>query len=325
MAEPGVGCKRGLMLVSCEMDPITDLLRSIRFSTAFYYLLAGRAPWGFRVPDLGSAKFHVVHSGRCWLHAGGSDVELGAGDVVLLASGIEHELTDPRQAPRLDIQRIARNLVTDHTYRLGIGGHGAECELLCGQLKYRSEVWDVLQLGLPPVLVVRPRDRSDRFGQLVRAARGELEQPGLGSATVLTRLGDLIVVEILRTYISGEPLGLGPGMLAGLSDRVIAAALNAIHCDPARTWTIDQLASVAIVSRSTLVARFRRIVGCSPGDYVRRWRLARAAEDLEVTDQSVQRIALGVGYGSGSAFSKAFKETFGVSPGRYRADARRAE
>ena len=301
------------------VDPVSDLLELVRFSTAFYYCLDARAPWAFAVPDLHSAKFHVVRRGRCWLHLGDEVRQLSAGDVVLLAAGVEHRLSQPLRAlHNIDIERAAKQRVAPHTFRLGIGESGEAAEIVCGRLHYRPEIWGVLTSGLPDVVKVRPGDRSKRFGQLVETTTSELEQGGPGSPAVLARLGDLLVVEILRSCIAQGSADLGPGVLAALRHPATSPALAAIQRDPARSWTLDELAASALVSRSTLIAAFRDTLNCSPGEFIRRLRIAKAAQRLNDTRLPIEEIAHQVGYRSVSAFSKTFKDTVGESPGRYR-------
>jgi AraC-like DNA-binding protein len=73
------------------------------------------------------------------------------------------------------------------------------------------------------------------------------------------------------------------------------------------------------MSRSAFSARFRELVGESPRSYITRTRLAHAAGLLHTTDASLAQIAARAGYGTEFSLSKAFKRTFGVAPGAYRA------
>lgn len=109
-----------------------------------------------------------------------------------------------------------------------------------------------------------------------------------------------------------------------LGDPVAAAALRALHADPAASWSNERLAAAAGVSRPTLARRFTALVGRPPMAYLTWWRLNLAAVRLRDTADSLSAVARGVGYGSPYALSHAFSREFGTTPGRYRAATRAA-
>jgi AraC-like DNA-binding protein len=144
----------------------------------------------------------------------------------------------------------------------------------------------------------------------------ESTQPGPGAEFVIVRLMELILVEMLR----GEALQVNErntGLLAGLADPVTARALWAMHKDVASDWTVSALASLCNVSRSTFAARFRKIVGTGPIEYLMRWRMALAKDELRLGERSIGEIAFAIGFQSSSAFSTAFTRAVGCSPKRY--------
>jgi len=139
-----------------------------------------------------------------------------------------------------------------------------------------------------------------------------------GAHEVVTRLADVLLTQALRAALNQlQPPG-GAGLLA-LGDRHIAAAIELIHSRPGHGWTVGELASKVALSRSAFSARFRELAGESPMQYITRTRLATAAELLRSTDAPLARIATQAGYGTEFSFSKAFKRSFGIAPGRYRA------
>ena len=304
------------------MDVVSDLLRAVRFSSAFYCLLRGEAPWGLDIPSTETANFHVMRSGECCLRTESREVRLSEGDVALVARGLAHAVADEASSPTVPVHEVAADAATSGTYRLDLGGGGTRAELMCGKLSYRTEIWGALAMSLPAVVVVRPGDNSTRFRHLVEAARSELIRPDVGAEAVLTRLGDLILVELIRAYLTGAPPDKETGVLAGIRNPETAPVLSAIHREPGRGWTLDRMAAIAMMSRSSFTERFRATVGVSPGEYVRRMRIARAAALLEETGSTIDWIAREVGYGSASALGKAFRGTVGLAPGRYRARSR---
>jgi AraC-like DNA-binding protein len=108
-----------------------------------------------------------------------------------------------------------------------------------------------------------------------------------------------------------------PGLLRGLGDVRLAEAIRHMHGDPARAWTVAQLAKEAALSRSGFFDRFTRIVGLPPMEYLLGWRMALAKDLLRREELGIAEVAERVGYGSASTFSTAFSRYVGQPPGRY--------
>jgi AraC-like DNA-binding protein len=142
-----------------------------------------------------------------------------------------------------------------------------------------------------------------------------------GAHTVVSRLADILFIQIVRGYLAGLPED-ATGWLGALKDQQIGAALTLIHQNPERDWTVLALAEQVAMSRSAFAARFNRIVGEPPLHYLTRWRMQKAAGLLREGQASLAEIAEQVGYDSEAAFSKAFKRAIGSAPGAYRRAAR---
>ncbi len=95
------------------------------------------------------------------------------------------------------------------------------------------------------------------------------------------------------------------------------AALSSMHGEPARAWTVEELAHTVGMSRTAFAQTFKRLVGSSPVEYLTRWRMTLAADRIQSTGESVASLAPVVGYQSESAFSAAFKRQWGSSPREY--------
>ncbi|GII59067.1 hypothetical protein Pth03_74560 [Planotetraspora thailandica] len=146
----------------------------------------------------------------------------------------------------------------------------------------------------------------------------EMRERPLASTLVAEHLALVMLIHLLRLHLVVARPGETSGWLAGLTDPIVASALRAIHARPAHAWTVSQLGTVAEVSRSTLAARFKQVVGQSPLEYLTGWRIELAAAHLRRGDDTVAAIARQVGYGSESALSDAFKRITGASPREYR-------
>jgi AraC-like DNA-binding protein len=146
----------------------------------------------------------------------------------------------------------------------------------------------------------------------------ELTNPSLGNSIVVQHLGHIMLVQVLRLYLIQEGNG-APSWLVAISDPRIGAAIQAIHTDPARSWTVENLAKIAGVSRSTFALRFKQKSGVTPLEYVLRWRMQLAGRFLKTNNHvTISSTAQKLGYDSDSAFSHAFKRVMGCSPREYR-------
>jgi AraC-like DNA-binding protein len=154
----------------------------------------------------------------------------------------------------------------------------------------------------------------------------ELAQPRLGTDAIVPALLDTLLLYVLRAWFDAQPVSGATGWAAALGDPGTAAALRAIHGDPARPWTVATLAAEAGLSRAPFARRFAALLGQPPLTYLTWWRMTTAARLLRESDQPLTAVAARVGYASEFAFSAAFKRRYGVAPGRFRrADARPPE
>jgi AraC-like DNA-binding protein len=142
-----------------------------------------------------------------------------------------------------------------------------------------------------------------------------------GGDTVLTRLAELMFIEVLRRYLVDLPPGQ-TGWLAGLRDEVVGAALMLLHSRPGHAWTLEDLAREVASSRSNLARRFTELVGQPPMQYLMHWRMQVAANLLVQSGAKVASIGTEVGYDSEAAFSRAFKKSTGLAPGAWRESRR---
>jgi AraC-like DNA-binding protein len=91
-----------------------------------------------------------------------------------------------------------------------------------------------------------------------------------------------------------------------------------LHSDPARAWTVEELAKNVGLSRSALAERFHALIGAPPMQYLTRWRISLAATRLRESNAPIMRVAADVGYESEGAFNRAFKRELGLPPATWR-------
>ena len=198
------------------------------------------------------------------------------------------------------------------------GGGGEVTQQLCGFLGSEA-AFSPLLASLPPVLKLDLRATASGawIESSFRFAVSEIAAGRIGSATVITKLSELLFVEAVSQFVASLPAERR-GWLAGLRDPQIGRALALLHARATDEWTAETLALEVGMSRSVFAERFTSLVGHPPMHYLALWRMHLAAQQLREGHGSVAQIAFEVGYGSEAAFSRAFKRQFGTSPGIWR-------
>jgi AraC-like DNA-binding protein len=313
------------------MDALSETLRVVRLVGAIFINAKFTAPWCYQSPRADVAApllepnaenlviFHLITEGECFVEMPDQPpVRLSAGDAVIFPQGDAHLMTSepglpPAKGSRLDVVLARRPRL------LAYGGGGATTRLLCGYMACDARLARMLLTGLPSL--VRTNVRGSNAGvwleASVRYALAEARSPRPGGAGVLSKLAEVLFIEVLRLYMNEQHEGR-TGWLAGVSDRIVGATLNAMHKDPAHGWTLEELARLANTSRSVLAERFQHLVGSSPMQYLTQWRMMLAANLLRNSSAPLARIAEGVGYQTDTAFIRAFRREFGSPPATWR-------
>jgi len=164
---------------------------------------------------------------------------------------------------------------------------------------------------LPSCIQIRKAESAGWLEGIVHFLLVEAGDVQPGAALMISRLIDLVVIRALRSWVHQ---GNTSGWLGGLSDVRIANVLKAVHERPMQRWSIESLAGIAGMSRSSFCERFTALVGRSPLRYHNEWRLALARDLLAKRSARVGEIGLSIGYESEAAFSRAYKSQFGHSP-----------
>lgn len=298
-------------------DPLAELITLLRPARVMGKRISGAGRWGVRYAPFGHPGFCVVTDGACLLTVDGADaLHLQAGDFVFLPatpgfvlSGfapVEPQLVEPAAIATEELE-----------LRHGALEGEPDMRMLGGYFVFDSPDTALLVALLPPVIHVRG---EDRLGVLVRLVREEAMQTKAGRDLILTRLVEVLLIEALRAA-PGD--GAPAGLLRGLADERLARSIREMHRDPARAWTVEQLAKVAALSRSAYFQRFTRAVGLPPMEYLIAWRMAIAKDMLDRQDVGMEQVAERVGYSSASTFSAAFARYVGRPPSGYARERRR--
>ncbi|MFD0560017.1 AraC-like DNA-binding protein [Stackebrandtia endophytica] len=306
------------------MDVLSDVISVMRTGHPRSARSAWGRPFGQRfAPGPGGAGFQVVLQGSCLLIPTDGEVRrLDPGDVVFFPHGGGHALADSLDTP-LRGHTCDPEVDDRFEHRHGAPPIGNEPDdpavvTLCGAYQLDSARTHPLLADLPAMIHLRSgMGQPATLRATVELLTTELTDPRLGADAIIPALLDTMLLYILRTWFDRAPSRVS-GWNAALSDSAVTAALEAIHSEPERRWTVESLGAVANLSRAAFARRFSTLVGRSPLAYLTWWRMTLAARLLTDTDRPLSAVSTQVGYRSEFAFASAFKRQFGSPPGQYR-------
>jgi AraC-like DNA-binding protein len=297
------------------MDPLSDVLALLKPSTFAFRGLDAGGTWALAFPANDGIKCYAINSGACWLDLENSTapVRLSAGDVVLLPTGSAFRLYSVGDAPLMDAVGFFAACPAGEIATLNGGGAASG---VGGYFDFEGRHADVLLAMLPPIVHIRAEANKAELRGSIERLMGELRAPQPGSSLIAEHLAQTLLIEALRLHLA-ERSHESAGWLFALADPRMNAVIAAMHSDPGRKWTLQDLARVAGMSRSSFAARFRSAVGEPAMDYLTRWRMMVAANRLAEGNVPIAIVAPAVGYESESAFGAAFKRIIGESPRRF--------
>ena len=297
------------------MDPLSDVLSLLKpRSYASGGIDAGEAFAMKFGPHVG-IKCYAVVSGQSWLVVDGvaEPVSLTAGDCFILPRGRPFRLATDLAITPVDAYSLFAPV---RDGRINTVNGGGSFLIVGGHFSLSGSHADVLLASLAPVVHIRRESDKAALRWAIERMMQELRERQPGGFLVAQQLAYTMLIQALRLHLA-DGLQSGVGWLFALSDKQVGAAINAMHEEPARRWTLQELAGRVGMSRSTFAQRFKETVGDSPMEYLTRWRMLLAGDRLENSKDPVSAIALSLGYESESAFSTAFKRVMGCSPRQY--------
>ena len=314
------------------MDVLSNVLDAVHISGAVLFRVEFGDPFAYSTPPSEQyapmlvkharrlMMFHLVLAGGCLLQVGnGEPVEVGAGDVIMLPRGDALMLADASAPPAESIFGCLPPFPWLEPVQLTLGGDGPRTTIICGFLHTDEAILGPLIADLPSLVVVRTATALPRLKAMLAYTVEELQAGRPGSPSIVNRLTEVLFIEVLRhTLIDSEHTTL----LAALRDPIVGRTLAALHGDPARPWTVEEMARAAASSRTLVAERFHALVGCPPAEYLARWRMQLAARRLHDGRQSTAAVAESVGYQSESAFNRAFQRYLGETPAAWRRQRR---
>lgn len=294
------------------MDILQEHLVRARASGGVFARSIAAPPWGLRLPGTIQLAVHAVIQGRAWLWADGQEdaLELRPGDLALVRGGPDHFIAHEPGAECVLPEDFRARHAADEDER-----DPRASVFLCGAYRFAGDIGAGLVNSLPPLLSIPARIDDPIHGVVALLSR-ELAHVEPGRQTVLDRLLDVLVVLGMRTGL--ESSASAPAWFRGASDPRLSRALQAMHGDTSKSWTVDELARMSNMSRASFARVFQEVLGDAPMRYLTDWRMTVARDLLRSQELPLIEVAERVGYSSLYAFATAFRRHHGQPPGRWR-------
>lgn len=306
------------------MDILAQLMDSVGMNPLVSAQNHLQGDWGICFPSTPRAGFHVVRRGSCFLRIPHSDsvIRVEKDDMIFVAPKVEHILSSEETNSAQSLSEFLADKERDELPLTNNGKReGPITTLLCGAYHFDVKPVHPFFTQLPEIIHFPASDVSAQhpMHSALRLLSAELEHPDgqPGDSIIIKRLIDVMFCYILRQWMETHPRQ-GESWIHAFYDDYLQKPIVAIHEDPAYAWSVDELASRASLSRAAFSQRFKNFIHDTPINYLAKVRVQRAMMLLHQTDQSVESIAMQVGYSTGFALSKAFKRINGISPTQFR-------
>lgn len=296
------------------MDTLSKTLLKLRLKTLDAGALDAAGEWAIDVPGFEGFRLYLYLKGECWISVAGETWRpIKAGDCVLIAGESPFVIA---KNPFVKKSLKWENVVNEHQEgRVTING-GGDIFSIGSYFQFEGHLPKILFSRLPPAIFISGDANQTAFLHwTLERFKSEFFSKDLGRLFIMSHLAPILLTEILRTYLASAKNE--KNWLLALSDPKLSKAIEAMHSDYRRGWSLEDLAKAAGMSRSRFALLFKTQLGISPMDYLTSWRMQIACELLEAGDKNIAAVAHAVGYESESAFSVAFKKVVNCRPGYY--------
>lgn len=304
------------------MDLLEDILKHSGLRTRLLGHRSFLTAASIEFPCEKSVGFHVVTQGQAYIHSGKNKkpIVLQKGDIALMARGCNHVLSTEEKLPAKLTPLSEYDRATAKTKSAIKSGSKSKLTIVSGAYQLWNEPVHPLFNEIPDWFVIKANEIEsfDHLQTMINLLAEEVAKPQLGSERAIQGLLDIMFSLILRRLVlqnSTKP----ETWSHATQDLKIKHALDLIHSDCARGWTLEELASEVGLSRAGFAVRFKKTLGDTPLHYLTTIRIQKAMDLLSSTDKKIESVALEVGYQDAFGFSKAFKKLTGLPPREFRA------
>jgi AraC-like DNA-binding protein len=272
--------------------------------------------WAIEFPAADALMFKVISKGECWLTVEGEEqrVHLKTGDCFLVSEGRSFVMAkDPKARRKVSARTLAH---ARQENGISLCNGGGDVVSIGTAFRFEGHFSDIIFRSLPAIIHIPAhldqaavlRWSLDRFG-------AEFHGRSAGRSLMMSYLAPIILLQTLRIYTASTRNDRN--WLVALSHPKLSKAMEAMHADYGKNWSLEALAKTSGMSRAGFALNFKKLVGVAPIDYLMHWRMQIARDLLQQGKLGLAEIASTVGYESESAFSAAFKKIVKCRPGFY--------
>jgi AraC-like DNA-binding protein len=297
-----------------KQDVITDVLETVRFKSSVYFKHGFRGDWGFETPTSDYSQFHIVASGVCTLYYKENKYTLSKGDFIIFPRGYEHQIKANEAADCKPGFFVLKEITKGYDPFENYGD--ISTSLVCGHYELDKSVSHFMLFSLPELLIIRSDDykKNSVTNNIMQLLIDELSNEYNKNQIIIRRLSEILFISVLRLYFSGQE----SSKVSIFSDQNIYQSLIYIHENLNSKLSIEVLTKHLGISRTAFINRFNNVVGATPLQYIKEWRLTKAKQLLKYSELSLADIGEHVGYDSPISFNNAFKNSFKITPHKYR-------
>ncbi len=301
-------------------DVLSSTLSKMKLKALNTTTLDASGRWAVEFPAADVLRLYAVLA-ECWLavEGGRAPVHLRSGDCFLLPHPKSFVVaTDLSIKKRMQALRLA-SFAQDGVVGVVCNG-GGELFAVGSVFQLEGHFQEILFGRLPSVVHIPAHaEQAAVLRWSLERFAAEVRNRHAGRALMLSHLAPIMLLQTLRGYLASA--AHERNWFAALSEPRLSAAIAAMQADPARGWSLDDLARTAGLSRAGFALNFKKWIGVTPMEYLTRWRMQLACELLQSGDRRIAEVASAVGYESESAFSVAFTRIVRSRPGHYRKGA----
>jgi AraC-like DNA-binding protein len=299
-------------------DVLSATLAKLRLKALSTTALDAGGRWAIELPAVDVLRLHVVLAGDCWLAVADEKAtyHVRAGDCFLVPHAKRLVMAaDLGIKKRLPLHQL--NWKAEDGVLSVVCNGGGEFFAVGSAFQFDGHFQEIVLGRLPSVIHIPAHaEQAAVLRWSVERFAAEVRNRHPGRALMLRHLAPIMLLQTLRGYLASTKRERN--WFVALSEPRLSKAIAAMQSDHARSWSLDELARTAGLSRAGFALNFKKWIGVTPMEYLTQWRMQLACELLQEGDRRIAEVASAVGYESESAFSVAFTRIVRCRPGHYR-------
>ncbi|MBV7297127.1 AraC family transcriptional regulator [Enterovibrio paralichthyis] len=293
---------------------LSDVFETMRFKGTIFFSSELSAPWGVSLKQRDFPRFHIAMRGDCYLGVQGhSPQQISEMDIFILPNGASHWIADQTGSKKYASEEVIEACeLSAPMFQHGETTH----ELMCGLVTFEQGLSHPILQALPPVITLKHIAEDSTPWRLITLIHEYIKLGGIQRNPIVDKLAEALFLTLLCQFLNENHEKYS--FIRAVHHRQLRQALELIHHEPGKDWTLEELGKQIGMSKATLVRHFQEALGVAPISYLNHWRRLKAYNALRYGEDSVEQIALSLGFVSGRTLSRALVREFGLTPAEIR-------